>query len=69
MIACHLFYNINVVFDGFTPVHPYVTDIARLFPHQGQGSHYVVQVPDHRVHVHNGAGVIKVGTDGCKHIF
>ncbi len=56
---------------------PYVTDSARLFPHQGQGSHYVVQVPDHRVHVYNQwqklgeileAGVIKVGTDGCRHI-
>ncbi len=58
-------------------LNPYVTDSARLFPKQGQGSHYVVQVPDHRVYVYNQwqklrkileAGVIKIGTDGCRHI-
>ena len=55
MIVCNLFHNINAVFDGFNTVDGFNTSqiVHECFPHQGQGSHYVVQVPDHRVHVYN----------------
>ena len=44
MIVYHLFHNINV--DTSQILH-------ECFPHQGQGSYYVVQLSDHRVHVYN----------------
>ena len=44
MIVCHLFQNINVDTSQI---------LQECFPHQGQGSYYVVQLPDHRVHVYN----------------